>query len=87
LTRRDLRRRKMRENYIKLKSGKCLRCGCNNVDVLEFHHPFKTENKGRDRKGKENPRNKSFNLNVVALMCRNCHRKIHRNLRKKAKMK
>ena len=73
------RRLQLRQKAIELLGGKCQRCGCNDQDVLTFHHKDKNE--------------KNFNLSAnwqgnwelleselvkCELLCSNCHIKHHK---------
>lgn len=65
-----LRNRKL--EYVKLKGGKCCKCGYKkNISALCFHHI-------EGRIGEfENPQSKKFDINRVNLMCDNCHKEEH----------
>lgn len=75
-------RRKCKEDCVKLKGGKCVCCGYDkNICALEFHH--------LDPKEKEINIAESYHLNEeiykelekCILVCSNCHREIHANVR------
>jgi hypothetical protein len=67
---------------VEYKGGKCIKCGYNKcINALEFHH--------RDPKTKDTSVNairRSFNsmkkeLDKCDLLCANCHREVHADLR------
>lgn len=80
------RRRKVKEELVKYKGGCCERCGYNKyIGALEFHHKepsqkdFSVANKGAT---------KSLDflkteVDKCMLVCANCHREIHEELRVK----
>jgi len=69
----NYRVKQLKLQYVLEKGGKCERCGYNkNYSALTFHH-----SNGRKGSKSENPENKSFDINMVMLVCENCHREIH----------
>jgi len=75
------RRRRYKRQLVELKGGKCQFCGYSKcVEALEFHHKDEGEakisriyNRGWKRILKE--------VNKTLLVCANCHREIHKDLR------
>ena len=78
------RRKKLREMAIEYKGGKCAICGYDScIEALEFHH--------KDVNGKDFGISKSgitrswekikAEIDKCALVCANCHRELHANLR------
>ena len=77
------RRKKIRQQAIEYKGGKCEMCGydcCN--DALEFHHnnlsdkKFGISAKGYTRSWKE----VKDGLDKCIMICANCHRELHAKL-------
>lgn len=74
------KRRKIREQAICYKGGKCQICGYNKCQqALEFHHLDKNEKDfGISQKGFTRSWEKIISeLDKCILVCANCHREIH----------
>lgn len=78
------RRRKIKELAVEYKGGKCERCGYNKyIGALEFHHldphkkDFSLSHKGHCRSWEAVKKE----LDKCVLVCANCHREIHGNLK------
>ena len=76
------RQRKL--DAIQYKGGKCERCGYNKYpDVLEFHHIDSTQKEANWSKMRLWSWNKVLiELDKCMMVCANCHREIHVELRK-----
>ena len=74
------RRKKLKEELVKYKDGKCEMCGYNKcIDALEFHHKDPNE---KDFGIASNGHTRSFDqlkteVDKCLLVCANCHREIH----------
>ena len=79
------RRKKIRNKAIAFAGGKCVRCGYSKYpEVLEFHHTdplkkdFNVSKKGHCRSWER----VSKEIKKCVLLCANCHRELHVELRK-----
>jgi len=79
------RRKKIRLKAIIFAGGKCIKCGYNKYpEVLEFHHmdpskkDFNVSSKGHCRSWER----VSEEIKKCILLCANCHREIHVELKK-----
>ena len=79
------RRKKIRLKAIALAGGKCVKCGYNKYpEVLEFHHTnplekdFNISKKGHCRSWER----VSEEIKKCILLCANCHREVHVELKK-----
>lgn len=74
-----LRIQKRKEELVKLLGKKCVRCGYDKYfGALEFHHI--------DPKTKESEfewQKKNFDITKVILVCSNCHKEIHHEIKTK----
>ena len=83
--RRSILNRSNKEKAIAIKGGKCEKCGyCASNSALEFHHKNPKEKDPNYRLFK----NRNFNIykkeiEKCILVCANCHREIHDQLRLK----
>ena len=80
------RRKKIRLKAITFAGGKCIKCGYNKYpEVLEFHHidpskkDFNVSSKGHCRSWER----VSEEIKKCILLCANCHRELHVELKKK----
>ncbi len=76
----QIKRKKIRENAIEYKGGKCEVCGYNTtIEALEFHHSDPTKKDfGISCKGYTRSWEKVRNeLDKCHLLCANCHREVH----------
>ncbi|GAG60487.1 unnamed protein product, partial [marine sediment metagenome] len=74
---------KCREEWIKLLGGKCMHCGNDNKVVLDFHHIDLSKKEGSpDRRNKKEFR-KAIEEKEIILLCANCHRQEHHNIKMK----
>jgi hypothetical protein len=78
------RRKKIVEQAIKYKGGKCEKCGYNRCNsALEFHHinpnekDFAIGEKGHSRSWERVQKE----IDKCIMVCANCHREIHEELR------
>ena len=78
------RRRRIRDMAIEYKGGKCALCGYNKCqDALEFHHKDDKHKKfgvSQDGLTRSWERVKK-EISKCILVCANCHRELHNNLR------
>jgi len=79
------RRKKIRLKAVAFAGGKCVKCGYNKYpEVLEFHHgdtlkkDFNVSSKGHCRSWAR----VSEEIKKCILLCANCHREIHVELKK-----
>lgn len=77
------RRKKFRLMAIDYKGGKCIKCGYNKcMDALEFHHKNPLEKDFSFSKGYTTTWIRMQNeLDKCILLCANCHREEHYNIR------
>ena len=78
------RRRKIRDMAIEYKGGKCVLCGyCKCKDALEFHHKNEKNKKfGVSQDGLTRSWEKvKKEIDKCILICANCHRELHNNIR------
>ncbi|MBR8838656.1 MAG: HNH endonuclease [Stigonema ocellatum SAG 48.90 = DSM 106950] len=77
------RMRQFKEKCVAYKGGKCSRCGYNRcIDALEFHHINPTEKDLPLSAGKGYSFEKAkAELDKCILVCANCHREIHSEMR------
>jgi hypothetical protein len=82
------RMRKLKIQMVDYKGGSCVRCGYNKyMGALEFHHLDPSEkdfNPSHLRKYKFDDRVK-MELDKCILVCSNCHREIHHEIKEKEK--
>jgi len=72
------RKRKRKEELVKRKGGKCVRCGYDkNFAALVFHHPNGRKGSCARILPSENPASGKFNIDEVVLVCENCHKELH----------
>lgn len=81
-------RRLSKERAVAYKGGKCERCGyCKNLAALEFHHLDPTKKDFQLSKGNYlSWENCLPELDKCQLLCANCHREVHDELRKPSKV-
>jgi len=79
------RRKKIRNKAVAFAGGKCVRCGYDkSPEVLEFHHKaptkkdFNISSKGHCRSWER----VSEEIKKCVLLCANCHREIHIEMKK-----
>jgi hypothetical protein len=78
------RRRKIKKMSVEYKGGKCVKCGyCKCIDALEFHHKDPTKKDfGIAKKGFTRSWEKvKEELDKCDLVCSNCHKEIHSELK------
>lgn len=79
-------RRRTKEKLVEYKGGKCIKCGYNKcVDALEFHHKNPNEKEfGISTKGITRSFEKlKVEVDKCDLVCANCHKEIHYELKQK----
>ena len=77
------KRKKLRDQAIAYKGGKCEKCGYNKChQALEFHHKdSQTKDFGISAKGYTRSWNKiKEELDKCIMVCANCHREIHNQI-------
>lgn len=75
-----LRRRKLKEQLVEYKGGKCEMCGYNKcIAALEFHHKdHNQKDYGLSNKGfLHNFEKAKKEVDKCILICSNCHREVH----------
>ena len=82
------RRKKIKEMAIEYKGGKCQRCGYDKyIGALEFHHIDEKEKDFGISDGKTRSwESIKEELDKCILVCSNCHREIHAEIRNKNKI-
>ena len=75
--------RKIKEEAVSYKGGKCEQCGYNKcIDAFDFHHIDPKEKEYDWRRMRRKSRDIMFKeLDKCMLLCANCHREIHFNLK------
>lgn len=79
------RMRQFKSDCVEYKGGKCIRCEYNKcIDALEFHHrdPSKKEFTISQIKGKSLDSKVKKELDKCDILCSNCHREKHFDLRR-----
>lgn len=80
----DKRRKKVKQQAVEYKGGCCERCGYDNyVGALEFHHRNPSEKDfGIAHKGNTMSWEKmKVELDKCIMVCANCHREVHEEIR------
>lgn len=77
------RRIKIKEDAVKYKGGKCIKCGYNKyIGALEFHHINQDEKDFEISNGNCKSWDKIIiELDKCILLCSNCHRELHGNIK------
>jgi hypothetical protein len=80
-------RKRTKEELVKLKGGKCEKCGYNKcISALEFHHLNPEEKDfGISTKNLKSLDKYKEEIKKCLLLCSNCHREEHEQLNKKDK--
>lgn len=78
-----LRWRKIKEDAVKYKGGKCEKCGYNKcIDAFDFHHRTPSEKEFEWRLMRRKSKDIMYKeLDKCSLVCANCHREIHYELK------
>jgi hypothetical protein len=73
---------KSRKNFIDFKSKLfCSECGENHISCLEFHHKNPKEKEYAVSKLYNSPIKLKKEINKCIVLCSNCHRKLHYNIK------
>ena len=76
------RRRQNKLVLVEYKGGKCERCGYNKcVDALEFHHLDPSTKEAKNLGTTAAIEKQKVEADKCILVCANCHREIHNELR------
>ena len=76
------RRKQNKLTLVEYKGGKCERCGyCKCIDALEFHHIDPTTKEAKNLGTTAAIAKQKAEADKCILVCANCHREIHHELR------
>lgn len=76
------KRRRLKTEIVTKLGGKCQICGWNKwLSALDFHHVEELNKRQQIRDKTEIPLCKEFDLSKCIILCANCHRRIHSELK------